>query len=110
MQANCEVWALQFPFLHTFKDSVTPSEACLYDCINCILAQAQQQPYGLSQVSTSMRSGKARSKTDFLFNVQKQSVLNSGTVPLTKNPHFETKFESCQKGGKSSGHASGSFT
>ena len=25
-----EVWAFHFPFLHNFKDTVPPSEACLY--------------------------------------------------------------------------------
>ena len=28
---HCEVWTSQFPFLHNIKDSVPPSEACLYD-------------------------------------------------------------------------------
>ena len=38
-----EVWALQFPFLHRLKDTVPPSETCLYGYINWSLAQAQQQ-------------------------------------------------------------------
>ena len=29
-----EVWALQFPFLYNFKDTVLSSEACLYSLIN----------------------------------------------------------------------------
>ena len=29
-----EIWASQFPFLHTFKKVISPSEACLYGCIN----------------------------------------------------------------------------
>ena len=29
-----EVWASWFPFLHSIMDSVPPSEACLYRCIN----------------------------------------------------------------------------
>ena len=33
-----EVWASQFPFLHSLKDMVPPSEACLYGCINCPMA------------------------------------------------------------------------
>ena len=38
-----EVWALQFPFLHNFKDTIPPTEACLYVCINLSLVQTQQQ-------------------------------------------------------------------
>ena len=40
---HCEVWASQFPFLHSLKDLVPPSEACLDGCINWSLVQAQQQ-------------------------------------------------------------------
>ena len=29
-----EVWASQFPFLHSLRDVIPPSEACLYGCIN----------------------------------------------------------------------------
>ena len=35
-----EVWASQFPFLHSLKEVVPPSEACLYGHINWSLAQA----------------------------------------------------------------------
>ena len=35
-----EVWASQFPFLHSLKEVIPPSEACLYGCINWSLAQA----------------------------------------------------------------------
>ena len=34
-----EVWASQFPFLHSLKEVVPPSEACLYGHINWSLAQ-----------------------------------------------------------------------
>ena len=34
----CEVWASQFPFLHTIKDSVHLSETCLYGHISWSLA------------------------------------------------------------------------
>ena len=30
----CEVWASQFPFLHSLKEVIPPSEACLYGHIN----------------------------------------------------------------------------
>ena len=36
----CEVWALQFPFLHSCREVIPPSEACLYGHINWSLAQA----------------------------------------------------------------------
>ena len=35
-----EVWASQFPFLHSLKEVIPPSEACLYGFINWSLAQA----------------------------------------------------------------------
>ena len=35
-----EVWALQFPVLHNFKDTLSPSETCFYDHINWSLSQA----------------------------------------------------------------------
>ena len=38
-----KVWASQFPF-QSCKDNIPPNEACLYDHINWILAQTQQQP------------------------------------------------------------------
>ena len=36
-----DVWALQFPFLYNFKNTVPPSEASLYGHINWPLAQVQ---------------------------------------------------------------------
>ena len=35
---HCEVWALYFPLLHNFIDTVSPSEACLYGGTNWSLA------------------------------------------------------------------------
>ena len=40
---HCEIWASQFPFLHSLKDVIPPSEACLYGHINWSLVQAKQQ-------------------------------------------------------------------
>ena len=37
---HCEVWASQFTFLHSLRDVIPPSEACLYGHINGSLAQA----------------------------------------------------------------------
>ena len=52
----CEVWASQFPFLHSLRDVIPPSEACLYGHINWSLAQDQQQSsMGLSQSFPSKR-------------------------------------------------------
>ena len=47
-------------------------------------------------------------KSEFWFNVQKQSALDSGGAPPTEKPHFETKFESYQDGRKLFTCASGS--
>ena len=44
-----EGWASQFPFLHNVNDTVPPSEACLYSCINRSLTQDHKQCFlGLS--------------------------------------------------------------
>ena len=45
-----EVWASQFPFPHSLRNVISPSEAYLYGCINWSLAQAQQQSYGFVSV------------------------------------------------------------
>ena len=61
-----EVWASQFPFLHSLRDVIPPNEACLYGCINWSLTQAQQQSsMGLSQSFPSKRGGKTRPQTEF---------------------------------------------
>ena len=53
----CEVWASQFPFLHSLKEVISPTEACLYGHINWSLAQAHS--VGLSQSFPPKRGGKA---------------------------------------------------
>ena len=70
-----EVWASQFPFLHSLKEVVPPSEACLYGCINWSLAQAHS--VDLSQSFPPKRGGKARPQTGFQFTVQKRPVSGS---------------------------------
>ena len=65
-----EVWTSQFPFLHSPKDVIPPSKACLYGHINWSLAQTQQQSSGgLSQSFPSKRGDKARQWTGFHFMV-----------------------------------------
>ena len=59
----CEVWASQFPFLHSLKEVIPPSEACLYGHITWSLAQAHS--VGLSQSFPPKRGGKARPWTGF---------------------------------------------
>ena len=54
----CEIWASQFPFLHSLKDVIPPSKAGLYDHINWSLAQAQQSSMGC--LSLSLLRGVAR--------------------------------------------------
>ena len=87
-----EVWASQFPFLHSLKEVIPPSEACLYVHINWSLVQAHS--VGLSQSFPPKRGGKARPWTGFQFTVQKRPI--SGCVPgtsgvsLPKWPHLES--------------------
>ena len=40
-----EVWASQFPFLHSLKEVIPPSQACLYGHINWSLAQAHSMGF-----------------------------------------------------------------
>ena len=101
---HCEVWALQFLFLHSLKDVVPPSEACLYGDINWFLLQAQQQScIGLSQSFPPKRDGKTKPQTGFHFHVQKRPVLESSDASLAKRPHFESRIESHPGGRKSAG-------
>ena len=100
-----EVWASQFPFLHSLKEVIPPSEACLYGCINWSLTQAYS--VGLSQSFPPKRGGKARPQTGFQFTVQTTPM--SGSVPgtsgasLPKWPHLESGNEACPHGKKSTG-------
>ena len=94
-----EVWASQFPFLHSLKEVIPPSEACLYGRINWSLAQGHS--VGLSQSFPPKRGGKARPQTGFEFTVHKRPM--SGSVPgtsgasLPKQPHLESGNEACPK-------------
>ena len=86
-----EVWASQFPFLHSLRDVIPPSEASLYGHINWSLAQAQQQSsMGLSQCFLYKRGGKTRPWTGFHFMVQKRPVPESSGASLAKRPHLES--------------------
>ena len=50
-----EVWAMQFSFLHNFKDTLPLSEAFLYGCINWSLTEDQKlSSHGLCQSLTCM--------------------------------------------------------
>ena len=63
----CEVWASQLPFLHSLRDVIPISEACMYGHINWSLAQAEQQSsMGLSQSSPPKRGGKTRPQTELV--------------------------------------------
>ena len=102
-----KVWASQFPFLHSLKEVVPPSEACLYGHINWSLAQAHS--VGLSQSFPPKRGAKARPQTGFLFTVQKRpmsgSMLGTSGASLPKRPHLESGNEACLHGKKSAGGA-----
>ena len=100
----CEVWASQFPFLHSLRDVIPPSEACLDGHINWSLAQAQEQSFmGLSQSFPPKRGGKTSLWTWFLFMVQKRPVPGSSGPSLAKKPHFESGKEAHPSGKKSTG-------
>ena len=100
-----EVWPSQCPFLHSLREVIPPSKACLYGHINLSLAQAHSVV--LSQSFAPKRGGKARPWTGFQFMVQKR--LMSGSVPgtsgasLPKRPHLESGNEACPSGKKSVG-------
>ena len=99
-----EVWASQFPFLHSLGDVIPPSEACLYGHINWSLAQAQQESsMGLSQSFPSKKGGKARPQTEFHFTVQKRPVSGSSGPSLAKRHHLESGNEAHPSGKKSAG-------
>ena len=88
---HCKVWASQLLFLHSLRDVIPPSEACLYGHINWCLAQAQQHSsMGLSQSFPSKRGGKARPWTAFHFTVQKRPVPGSSGASMAKRPHLES--------------------
>ena len=96
----CEIWASQFPFLHSLKEVIAPSEACLYGHINWSLAQAHS--VGLSQSYPLKRGGKARPWTGFHFTVQKRplsrSVPGTSGASLPKRPHMESGNEAHPSG------------
>ena len=70
---HCEVWALQFSFLHSLREVIYPSESCLYGHINWSLTQTHS--VGLSQSFPPKRGGQGQT-TDW---VPKGPV--SGSVP-----------------------------
>ena len=102
---HCEVWASQFPFLHSLKEVIPPSEVCLYGHINWSVAQANS--VGLSRSFLPKRGGKGRPQTGFQFTVQKRPM--SGSVPATsgaslpKWPHLKIGNEAHLHGKKSAG-------
>ena len=82
----------------------TPTEACLYGCINCCLAHAQQQSsLGLSQSSTCMRDGRTRSRATFQLNVLYSLCQECNWGSVAEKPHSDTVLESHQSGRKTSG-------
>ena len=94
-----KVWTSQFPFLHSLKEVIPPSEACLYGCINWSLAQVYS--VGLSQSFPPKRGGKARPQTGFQFTVEKRPMSGCGPgtsgASLPKWPHLESGNEACPK-------------
>ena len=108
-----EVWDSQFPFLHSLKEVIPPSEACPYVHINWSLAQAHSA--GLSQSLPPNRGGKSRPQAGFQFTVQKRTMSRSvpGTSGafLPKRPHLESGNEACLNDKESAGgHVSTRFS
>ena len=99
-----EVWASEFTFLHSIKDSIPPSEACLYGCINWSLVQVHHHSsLGLSQSLTSLQGARARPRAGFRFNVQKQPVMEFDHASLPEKSHLDPVLNACQGGRKSVG-------
>ena len=99
-----EIVASHFPFLHSLRDVIPPSEACLYGHINWSVAQAQQQPsMGLSQSFPPKKDGKTRTCTGFHFMVQKRPMPGSSGPSLAMRPHLENRNEAHPSGKKSAG-------
>ena len=107
-----EDWASQFPFLHSLKAMIPPSEACLYGHIHWSLVQAHQKSsMGLSQSFPPMRGGEAIPKTGLHFNIQMRPMQESSDASLVKRPHLENMTEAHQGGTISSGgDVSASYT
>ena len=90
--------------LHSLRDVIPPSEACLYGHINWSLAQTQKQSsMGLSQSFPSKRGGKMRPWTGFHFKVQKRPVPGCIAPSLAKRPHLKSGNGACPSGRKSAG-------
>ena len=94
-----EVLASQYPFLQNFKDSVSPSEACLYDHTNWSLLQAQQQSsLGFPQCATSVRGDRTKPRACFFCLTYKCGLWHSlcrGSV--AKKPHSDHRMECHQE-------------
>ena len=69
-----EVWASQFPFLHSLKEVIPPSEACLYGCINWSLVQA----HSVVCLSPFLLKGVARPDHGLISNSQYKRDLCQG--------------------------------
>ena len=100
----CVVWASQFPFLHSLREVIPPSEACLYGHIHWSLAQVyHQSSVDLSQSFPPMKGDKARPETGFHFTVQKMPVPGPSGASLAKRPHLECGNETHPSDKKSAG-------
>ena len=86
------------------KDVIPHNGACLCGCINWSLVKAQQQAsIGLCQSFPSVRGGKARPQTGFLFTVQKRPLPESSIASFARRPYLESRTEACPGGKKSVG-------
>ena len=84
-----EVWASKFPFLQSIKDTVPPSEACLYGYISWSLTQAcQQSSLGLSQSSTSVKVSGPNQRIGLGLMYRSDLCQSLVVIPLCKEALF----------------------
>ena len=95
-----EVWGSQFPFLHSLKDVIPPSKACLYGHGNWSLPQAQSQSsMGLSQSFCLKEMIKPDQRLGSISMYKKRLVLESGGTSLAQRQDLENRIDSIQIAG-----------
>ena len=101
LRQHCEVWGSSSLFLTPLRTLFFVSEGIFMVLSTGIWHRFSNCLYLVCHSPFSMSGGK--DKTGFQFNVQKQSMRESSSTPLLKKPCFETCFQICKDGRKSSG-------
>ena len=105
----CESWALQFPFIHDFKDILPPSGlAFMVALTGSLLRLSNNLPMACSSLQHLLEMGKPDIKPGFGLMFKIMPLPDSSGGPLAKKPHLETRIGNHQESRKSSGFASGS--